>query len=134
MPESLQINSPESIRLVYTRATQGLYPFFETVATTQMSALADSVAEIGRLWAIAANELHYVSPKQPRRFMFRNDATYSLKIFYQPITAVTCRSQRNSSQLQQTLRNYMIDFPVVAGLCSGTYHEVSFWYHPNNLP
>ena len=64
MPESLQINSPESIRLMYTRQTQGLYGFFETVATTQMSNLADALAENGRLWAIAANQLRFVSPKQ----------------------------------------------------------------------
>ena len=53
MPESVQIDSPESLRLTYMRQTQGLYTNFETVATTQMATLA----EIGRLWAIAANEL-----------------------------------------------------------------------------
>ncbi len=70
MPESLQINGPESTRLMYTRETQGLYGFFETIATIQMSNLADSLAEAGRLWTIAAKGLSNVSPRQPRKFMY----------------------------------------------------------------
>ncbi len=91
MPEMVQIDSPESIRLMYTRQTQGLYTNFETVAAAAMSNLADSLAEIGRLWSIAANELYLVSPKKPRKFMYRNDATYSIKGVHQPITAAKCQ-------------------------------------------
>lgn len=118
MPESVQIDSPESIRLMYTRQTQGLYTNFETVATTQMSNLADSLAEIGRLWAIAADELYLVSPKQPRKFMHRNDATYSIKGVHQPITAAKCQAQSSSSQLQMQLLNNSVEFPLVSSLCN----------------
>lgn len=118
MPESLQIDSPESIRLMYTRQTQGLYTNFETVATTQMSTLADSLAEVGRLWAIAANELYLVSPKQPRKFMYRNDATYFIKGVRQPITAAKCQAQNNTPQLQQQLLNNTVEFPIVSSLCN----------------
>lgn len=120
MPESLQINSPESIRLMYTRETQGLYDFFETVATTQMSNLADSLAEIGRLWAIAAIELSLVSPRHPRKFMYRNDATYSIQNVYQPISAAICRTQRNNPQLEAMLLNNVVQVPIAGSLCNKT--------------
>lgn len=130
MPESLQINSPKSTRQVYTRTTEGLYPFFETVATTQMSVLADSVAEIGRLWAIAANELHNVTPDRPRRFVYRKEATYSLENVYQPVTAAFCRSQRNTHQLHENLSKNKVQVPIPASLCNQTYLESTYLIPP----
>lgn len=120
MPESLQINSPESIRLMYTRQTQGLYTSIETLATTQMSNLADSLAEVGRLWAIAASELENVSPHRPRKFRYRNDAIYTLQDVYQPITTAKCWAHRNNAQLQAMLSTNTIEFPIAASLCNET--------------
>ena len=118
MPETLQMNSPESIRLMYTRQTKGLYPFSETLATTQMSTLADSLAEVGRLWNIAAYGLSNVSPRQHRKFMYRSDVIYSLSDVYQPMTAAVCFAQRNSPQLQETLLSKnTIEVPIAGSLC-----------------
>lgn len=130
MPESLQINSPESTRLMYTRETQGLYRFFETLATTQMSNLADSLAEVGRLWAIAANELGSVSPYRPRRFMYRNDVLYTLKDVYQPITTAKCWAHRNNAQLQAALSTNVIEVPVAASLCNETTSGAPYSIQP----
>jgi hypothetical protein len=125
MPESLQITSPESIRLMYTRETKGLFFFFETIATTQMSILADSLAEIGRLWSIAANELSNVS-RQPRRFIYRNDAIYTLNDVYQPITTAICWAYRDKLDLQGGLFSNMVDVPIAASLCNDTRRGVSY--------
>ena len=130
MPEALQLSSPQSIRLMYNRETQGIYANNETLATTQMSNLADSLAEIGRLWAIAANELWNVSPKQPRRFKYRNDATYSLSGVFQPNTAAMCRAPGNSSQLLETLSNNEVQFPIAASLCEKTPRVAPYSLQP----
>lgn len=130
MPESLQINSPVSTRLMYTRETRGLYSFFETIATTQMSNLADSLAEVGRLWAIAANELESVSPHRPRRFMYRNDAIYTLENVYQPVTTAKCWAHHNNAQLQATLLKNVVEVPIAASLCNETTSGASYSIQP----
>jgi len=117
MPENLQLSSPKSLRQLLTRDTQGLYPEFETLATTQMSNLADPLAEIGRLWAIAAFELDQIAPKHHRRFMYRNDAIYSINNVYQPLTTAICMSQRWDPYLREMLRNNTVNVPIVSTLC-----------------
>lgn len=131
MPESLQITSPESVRLMYTREIKGLFLFFETIATTQMSNLTDSLAEIGRLWSIAANELSNVSPCQPREFMYRNDAIYTLNDVYQPMTTAICWAYRGKLDLQGVLFSNMVEVPIA---CNDTRRGALTQFHLCSLP
>ena len=130
VPESLQLNSPKSIRLMYTRERKGLYSYSETIATTHMSNLAHSLAEIGRLWTIAAAGLSNVSPKQPRKFKYRNNVLYTLKNVYQPDTTAICRAHRDSPQLQQTLANNMVEVPTAASICNTAKSRIQYVIPP----
>ena len=131
MPESLQINSPESVRHMYTRQTTGLYPFLETIATTQMSSLADSLAEVGRLWNIAAAELSSVSPRQPRKFMYRQDVTYSLHDVHQPMAATMCFVHGNSPQLLETLKTAKtVEVPIARSRCQDEHLGAPYSIQP----
>ena len=90
-PDTYNVPSSKSMKTLYTRQTIGIFRAPWTVATTQMSYLADAMTEIGALWIDAA----FVAKSVPGRryssqFRFRKDVFWSVKEIYRPLTRVGC--------------------------------------------
>lgn len=81
-----------------------------------MSSLADVVADTGRLWAIAAKNLHLVS-KRRRRFEWRKEAIYQIKDLFQPATAAHCSYYSESDGLSKD----QVFFPTYESMCNSTH-------------
>ena len=90
LPEIIRLPSLKSIRELYPqiRSTSQQYSQPFSVATTQDSVIADSVAETGRLWSwvVAAA---WRSKGQPWRFWSHADATFTVSA-QQPIVHTRC--------------------------------------------
>lgn len=89
--EATQIPGQNTLRTLYTRARsstspdqQLLYNRGFTCATTQTTVIADAIAEIGRLWAVAAANV-----PGPWRFKYRNYSIYHVDA-YQPFVHSRC--------------------------------------------
>ena len=112
LPETFQFNSPKALRVIKHRYRAGIYGQRWTLATTPMSNLADSVSEIGRLWARAAYWSADVAGKHSRRFKYRKDVTYAISNVYQPLTSATCTSNRGTN-----FRLDEVKIPVISAEC-----------------
>ena len=90
LPETIRIPSSRSIREMYPliRSSSQQYSQPFTVATTQNSVIADSVAETGRLWSwvVAAA---WRSKGQPWRFWSHTEAKFTVSA-HQPIVHTRC--------------------------------------------
>ncbi|KAL8655088.1 MAG: hypothetical protein Q9210_001109 [Variospora velana] len=90
LPDTIRIPSRNSIRELYPqiRSTTQQYSQPFSVATTQYSVVADSIAETGRLWAwvVAAA---WGTKGQPWRFWSHKEAIYTVSA-YQPIVHTRC--------------------------------------------
>lgn len=84
-----------------------LYTDAYTRATVPMSAIADSVSEIGRFWAMAAANV-----ERDKRFWSRKDAKYSIDTI-QPAVAINCIPQDTGDQ---NLYQQGIIFPVLTSM------------------
>ncbi|OJD30976.1 uncharacterized protein BKCO1_5300050 [Diplodia corticola] len=99
LPQFLLMDSARSQRFMWPGTRKGysdkiypLYGYAYTRATMPMSSIADTAAEIGRLWAIAAKNV-----QKTKRFWSRKDAKYSIDAT-QPAVATVCQIQSVSGQ------------------------------------
>ena len=92
LPGTVRIPGFNSVRELYPHIRSSSQQFAQpfTVATTQYSAVADAVAETGRLWAwvVAAA---WRSKGQPWRFWSHTEATFSVSA-HQPIVHTRCHN------------------------------------------
>ena len=90
LPDAIRIPGFKSIRELYPQIRSGSQQYSQafTVATTQYSIIADSIAETGRLWAwvVAAA---WISKGQPWRFWSHQEAIYTVAA-HQPIVHTRC--------------------------------------------
>ena len=125
LPGTVRIPGLNSIRELYPQIRSSSQQFARpfTVATTQYSAVADAVAETGRLWAwvVAAA---WRSRGQPWRFWSHAQATFSVSA-YQPIVHARCFNDTSllTESLDKSIEFYDLsdyktfrrtgDFPLV---------------------
>lgn len=97
-PENVLMDGVHSQRFMFQRTranTLQTYPLHRdayTIATIPMSSIADSGAEIGKWWTIAAANV-----QRSKRFWSRKDATFSINA-PQPAVATICQPQTGSNQ------------------------------------
>ncbi|PWY93398.1 hypothetical protein BO94DRAFT_532333 [Aspergillus sclerotioniger CBS 115572] len=89
VPQNITVSGPASIRTFGMRS-RNIFDSHEmmwgnayTIATTPLSVVADSVAELGRLWSYAAANIDV------GRFKFRNDALFMVNSL-QPVVLTFC--------------------------------------------
>ena len=113
MPEGFQVAGLFSLREILVRqrtVIDGLSAIWSnafTLAITQMSAPADSLTEVGRLWAIAAASVSGI-----QHFNYRNDATFTISTS-QPVVMARC--EETIVDLSQ-LNGIELNFPVLSSL------------------
>ena len=113
MPEGFEVSSPFSLREVLVRQrtttddTFALWANAFTLATTQMSAPADGLTEVGRLWALAAARAPGI-----QRFNYRKDATFTITTS-QPFVMARCEE---STVNLSRLTDLELNFPVLSSL------------------
>jgi hypothetical protein len=132
MPEFMHSPSPLSVREMVLRhrstgrrqynniTTQSIWQSPFTMVTVQHSVIADALAEVGRLWAVAA-----ANSGKRRDFRYRKNALYTATA-PQPITQSRCEEYvvPNSAVNVASLR-----FPVMPNTaCNGT--TGSCWLKP----
>lgn len=103
MLEEIYLPSPLSLRQMNsrTRVPEELYPGPSTYATVQPSAIADGLAEVARLWAIAAYNM-----EPGKRFVYRKDASFT------------------TTTQQYVVSTYCISYNITGALVSG--EEIEF--------
>ncbi|KAL4894452.1 hypothetical protein BDV59DRAFT_175499 [Aspergillus ambiguus] len=107
VPQNITVSSPASIRSFGIRSRnvftqhEMLWGNAFTIATTPVSAVADSLAELGRLWSYAAANIDV------GRFKYRNDATFIVNSL-QPVVLTYCSESHYSPS-----DNITLDFPAL---------------------
>jgi len=110
-PDFFSVISPKSVRQLYTRQPVGLYRAQWTLATTQMSNLGDAVAELGRLWNIAAWNA------RTTRFKYRKNVFYRINDVQQPVTMAKCITMRSREPGSFDLQSDKLQIPQMESSC-----------------
>ena len=116
LPETFSVAGLFSLREIFMRqrtATDGKgasWASAYTFATTQMSAPADALTEVGRLWAIAAASVRGVE-----RFNYRKDSTFTTSAS-QPFVVAYCKETIIDVAHPPDLK---LNFPVLSSLYTG---------------
>lgn len=93
-----------------------LWPSAFTLATAPYFAVSDGLAEVGRLWALAA-----ANAPNRARFRYRQDVTYSVDTV-QPLVMVYCNDAvLPLTNFTPTLENITLDFPDLGSLSGSAY-------------
>lgn len=106
VPQNITVSGAGSIRSFGMRSRNIRQPHKMlwgnafTIATTPMSVVADSLAELGRLWSYAAANIDV------GRFNYRNDATFKVQA-PQPVTLSYCK------QADPSTDNVTLHFPAL---------------------
>lgn len=98
LPEFYEVASEKSVRQLFTSAKIGIYSRNWSLATTQMSCLADAEENIGRLWINAAFGAWLVKKRTySNRARWRRGVRWSITNVRQPLTMTLCSSYGNET-------------------------------------
>lgn len=110
LPQNITISSPASVRTFGMRSRNVAFPYrliwadAFTLATTPISAVADSLAELGRLWSYAAANINIGN------FEYRNDVLFKVNSM-QPVVLSYCNQTEYSGN-----ENITLSFPALGSI------------------